>query len=255
MMLRERRSLEREGQARLFDMTPPPAPLRPDQLPLFASLSPPAREALLANALTHSVPPGSVLFDQGDAPTFQYILLSGAVHLFGRSSDGREVLIEAVGPPELILPAAVATASPALTQARTVGPARLLLIEAAAFRAAVDADPALAKAVIASLSGQFRRMVRQIKNLKLRTANQRVGCYVLALAQRQRSETVTLPHEKGLIASELGMSRESFSRALGALQQEGLVVRGEVLTIADRERLAAACGPDPLIDGDELAGA
>lgn len=225
-----------------------PDPLRPDQLPLLANLPAPTREALLAKALTHSVASGTMLFDQGDVPTFQHVLLSGAVHLIGRSSDGREVLVEVVEPPELILPAAVATASPALTQARTVGPARLLLIEAAAFRVALEADPALAKAVIASLSGQFRRMVRQIKNLKLRTANQRVGCYVLALARRQGSGTVILPHEKGLIASELGMSRESFSRALAALQAEGLTVRGDVLTIVDLARLEACSSPDPLID-------
>ncbi len=71
-------------------------------------------------------------------------------------------------------------------QARVLEPARFLLIAAAPFRAAVMGEPALAQALIASLAGQFRRMVRQIKNLKLRSAPQRVGCYILALARRAR---------------------------------------------------------------------
>lgn len=223
-------------------------PLRPEQLPLLAGLGDAARNALLEKALTHRVAPGTVLLEQGEAPTFQYILLSGAVHLFGRSADGREVLVEVVEPPDLVLPAAVLAQSPALTQARTLGGAQLLLIEAQAFRDAVATFPALGQAVIASLSGQFRRMVRQIKNLKLRTANQRVGCYVLTLADRNGSDTVTLPYEKGLIASELGMSRESFSRALATLSHEGLSGRGNTLTIVDRSRLEAVSRPDPLID-------
>lgn len=95
-------------------------------------------------------------------------------------------------------------------------------------------------------------MVRQIKNLKLRSSTQRVGCYVLTLSRRQGAKShVVLPHEKSLIASELGITRESFSRALAALQQDGITVRGDTIAIVDAERLAAACGPDPLIDPDE----
>ncbi|WP_366511215.1 helix-turn-helix domain-containing protein [Mesorhizobium sp.] len=61
-------------------------------------------------------------------------------------------------------------------------------------------------------------MVRQIKNLKLRSSTQRVGCYALALSKRQGTpDRVVLPYEKMLIASELGIVRESFSRALSHL--------------------------------------
>jgi len=112
----------------------------------------------------------------------------------------------------------------------------------------------LAQAVIGSLAGQFRRLVRQIKNLKLRTASERVGCYLLALSRRQGTpHRAVLPYEKSLIASELGMTRESFSRSLSALQAEGIAVQGETIAISDATRLAAACGLDPLIDGPEGA--
>jgi CRP/FNR family transcriptional regulator, transcriptional activator FtrB len=159
------------------------------------------------------MPCGTLLFEQGDMPSFQHVVLSGSVQLFGRSSIGREVLIEIVEPPDLVIPAAVVTASPYLMRARVPEPARLLLIHAAAFRCAVEREPLLAHAVIASLAGQFRRLVRQIKNLKLRSASERVGCYLLALSQRQGTpDLAVLPYEKNLIASELGMTRESFYR-------------------------------------------
>ena len=60
-----------------------------------------SRAELLQNAVVHAVTPGTVLFEQGEMPTFQYVVLAGSVHLLGRSSAGREVLIEVVEPPDL----------------------------------------------------------------------------------------------------------------------------------------------------------
>ncbi len=218
----------------------------------FAGVAPSARADLLRSAVVHTVPAGAVLFEQGAPPTMQNMLLSGAVHLLGRSSGGEEVLVETVEPPDFLLPAAVVTDAPYLLRARTLEPCRLMLIPAETFRTIVLRDPALAQQVIGSLAGQFRRMVRQIKNLKLRSTTERVGCYLLNLAHGQGTpRRAVLPYEKNLVASELGMTRESFSRALAALQAEGIAVDGEIISIADPKRLAVRCGLDPLIDDPE----
>jgi CRP/FNR family transcriptional regulator, transcriptional activator FtrB len=223
-----------------------------ENLPLLNSLSRSSRLQLLRHGVLHGVGPGTLLFEQGEMPTFQHVVVAGSVHLFGRSSAGREVLIEVVSPPDLVIPAAVVTGAPYLMRARVSEPSRLLLIEADAFRSAVAREPMLAQEVILSLAGQFRRLVRQIKNLKLRTASERVGCYLVALSQRQGTlHRAILPYEKNLIASELGITRESFSRALSALKSVGVTVRNDTISIRDRTRLAAACGLDPLIDGPE----
>ena len=224
----------------------------PESLPLLAALPTPCRARLLERAVVHSVTPGTILFEQGETPNFQIIVLAGSVQLMGRSSAGREVLIEAVAPPDLIIPAAVLTASPYLLRACAPEASRLLMIQAETFRAAALHEPALAQAVIGSLSGQFRRMVRQIKNLKLRSVAERTGCYLLGLARQQGTpHQAVLPYSKQLIASELGMTRESFSRTLSALQTDGISVEGDLIRIHDPARLAAACKLDPLIDGPE----
>lgn len=220
-----------------------------EALPLLQALPSASRAKLTQNAVVHAVTPGTVLFEQGDVPTFQHVVLAGSVHLLGRSSAGREVLIEVVEPPALIMPAAVATGSPYLMRARVPEPSRLLLIHAGVFRAVMLREPLLAQEVIGSLAGQFRRLVRHVKNLKLRSGGDRVGCYLLALSKRQGTpHRAILPYEKNLIASELGMTRESFSRALSQLQAEGVTVKDATITIQDAKRLATACGLDPLID-------
>jgi CRP/FNR family transcriptional activator FtrB len=228
------------------------AELSPEDLPLFRALPARRRNRLLRDTIQHSVPAGTILFEQGDVPNFQLVVMSGSAHLFGRSAGGREVLIETVNAPDLIIPAAVVTGSPYLMQARVPELSRFLLIPAGAFREAVADEPMLAQTVIHSLAQQFRRMVRQIKNLKLRSSTERVGCYLLALSTRQGTpDRALLPYGKHLIASELGITRESFSRALSSLEQAGIRVEGQTIMILDSARLAAECGPDPLIDGAE----
>ena len=84
----------------------------PSALPQFAALAPAARARLLDVAMVHAVSAGTVIFDQGESPTFQQVVLSGSVHLFGRSSENREVLIGVVEPPDFVVPAATPVASP-----------------------------------------------------------------------------------------------------------------------------------------------
>ena len=72
----------------------------PEALPLFRTLSEAKRADLLRNAVVHGVSAGTILFEQGEVPNFQLVVLSGSVQLFGRSAEGREVLIEAVHAPD-----------------------------------------------------------------------------------------------------------------------------------------------------------
>lgn len=230
-----------------------PAVMTPEELPILRGLTDSHRRQIMENTMLHTVPAGTVLFEQGDTPNFQIVVMSGSVQLFGRSTSGREVLVEVVSPPDLIIPAAVVTGAPYLMRARVPEPSTFLLIQARTFRDLVASDLALANSLIGSLSTQFRRMVRQIKNLKLRSAVQRIGCYLLTLSKRQGTpEKAILPYEKNLIASELGITRESFSRVLASLENHGIRIDGQTIWIEDAELLARECVPDPLIDDREL---
>jgi len=90
------------------------------------------------------------------------------------------------------------------------------------------------------------------KNLKLRSAEERVGCYLVALlGQSDGDIAVRLPIEKRLIASQLGMRRETFSRVLAGMAKFGIVIHGDVMRIADAAAARARFPLEPLIDGPE----
>jgi CRP/FNR family transcriptional activator FtrB len=210
-----------------------------------------ALDALAAEAMLHRMPAGSLVFEQAETPAFAQFLLAGSVELLG-VRDQVETLIELLQPIDLIVPAAVVGGQPYLMRARVYEEAHLLLIRAEAFRQAVASDRALCRAVLGCLAAQFRRQVRVAKNLKLRSAEERVGCYLVALLRRDAGPvTIKLPIEKRLIASQLGMTRETFSRVLSGMARFGIRVVGDVLQIEDSTAARARFPLDPLIDGSE----
>lgn len=208
-------------------------------------------DALAAQAVMHRVPAGSLLFEQAERPNFAQFLLEGSIELLG-ARDRIETLIELVRPVDLIIPAAVFGDRPYLMRARVYEEAHLLMVPAQTFREAVSFDHALCRAALGCLTSQFRRQVRIQKNLKLRSAEERVGCYLVSLLGSSDAEvTVRLPIEKHLIASQLGMTRETFSRTLSSMARFGMNIHGEVVH-AENAALARAHFPlDPLIDGPE----
>ena len=94
--------------------------------------------------------------------------------------------------------------------------------------------------------------MRLEKNLRLRSAEERVGCYLVSLLGASVADiTVRLPIEKHLIASQLGMTRETFSRALSGMARFGMLVRGDTVQVANAAAARARFPIDPLIDGSE----
>ncbi len=210
-----------------------------------------ALDLLAHQAVLHGMPAGSTLFEQAETPAFALLLASGTVELLA-VRGAEETLVELVRGPDLLLPAAVLNRQPYLLRARVLSDARIVMIQAETFRDAVAADHALCLAVLACQAAQFRRQIKHAKNLQLRSAEERVGCYLLKLVDNSPpGATARLPLEKRLIASQLGITRETFSRTLAAVARYGVRVDGDAVHLVDAAAARARFQLDPLIDGRE----
>jgi CRP/FNR family transcriptional regulator, transcriptional activator FtrB len=219
--------------------------------PWLASVPARTLGRLAEHSVLHRVPSGSRLFEQAEIPAFAEILVGGSVELLGVRGE-EETRIGLVQPVDLLLPAAVLTRRPYLLRARVLEEAHILMIQAEEFRVAVSEDHALCIAVLACQAAQFRRQVKQAKNMRLRSAEERVGCYLLRLLEAgPPGPSVRLPLGKRSIASELGMTRETFSRTLASIARYGLRVDGDAVRIEDLAAARARFSLDPLIDGPE----
>jgi CRP/FNR family transcriptional activator FtrB len=222
-----------------------------DAIPWLSGVSDATKRRLADQALLIQMPSGAQLFEQAETPAFAQFLLSGTIELLAVRGD-EETLVELLRPVDLILPAAVLSHLPYLVRARVRDYATLLLIQADGFRRAVAEDHAICLAVLACQAVQFRRQMKMAKAIRLRSAEERVGSYLLALAEANNGwPKIRLPVEKRQIAAQLGMSRETFSRALPAVSRHGLRVSGDTLYAHDLAAARRAFPLDPLIDGPE----
>lgn len=212
------------------------------RLPLFCDLSPGLLAEITVDASVTRVARGDVIFRQGDPPSALRVVLDGEVGLTGTVTDGGETMVEILKAGESFIAAAVLTEKPFLMSAVALQPSRILSLPGERFRRDVREKPDLAYVMLTSLSRHFRSLVREVKDLKLKSAAQRLALYLLGLtARREGSTIVRLPHSKSVIAARVGVRPETLSRAFTHLKAYGVVVDGNAVSIADIPSLRAYC--------------
>lgn len=191
---------------------------------------------------THRYDRNQLLFCQGDAAEYFYIVLEGWVRIFRSLPDGGEVTVSLFTRGESLAEAAIFAGSTYPVTGVTADISRLVLVSATGIRAALDDDPKLGLNMMASMSAKMQLLVRQLEQVSHSTTKQRVAAFLLTLADRQHTMDIRLPLDKHLIAARLGMQPETFSRALNKLKAEGVRTEGEIVHLSNLKRLKQVLG-------------
>lgn len=220
-------------------------------LPLFSDCSNDTFRTLTAGAFLQRFPAGTTLLLEGDQVDFLYVLLDGIVELEGTWND-KETTLAVLRPVSTFILAAVVLDADGLMSARTVERSDILMLSGAAIRRVMNEDARFAVAVAQEMAGCYRGLVRTLKNHKLRGGLERLANYLITQRLRQGGDaTFTLPHEKRMLASLLGMTPENLSRSLAALNDYGVETNGPQVTITRPQALERLAKPDPLIDNHQ----
>ncbi len=221
-------------------------------LPAFRDLPEDLLSEIEAISDVVTVEHGEEVCRQGAVPTHLYYVLEGQIALSSTAPDGTTAVVEVIHPAGDFVLASVMLGRHHLQAAHVVSRGRLIAIEAEALRGLVKQRPELSRALLLSLSRDFRNVIRQVRDLKVRTTAQRLGCYLLALVPDPGAveASIRLPFEKGLLAGRLGCRQENLSRAFAALRELGVETRGSRVTLHDIPRLTAYAMPDYLNDPD-----
>lgn len=203
-------------------------------LPLFDGIQPELLCRLLADSTTLSRRRNTLLFSAGDPADCFYIVLEGAVKLFALAQDGRESIVEIFGPGTSFAEAAMLSIGKFPLHAEVIENATLIRVGRRAFLHTLQSDHALAYRMLAALVRWNRRLAGEIWDLKELSPWQRVAEFLLSQAEDAEGEaTVWLPFNKEVLASRVGIRRESLSRVLGRLRALGVQTAGNAIRIGD----------------------
>lgn len=209
--------------------------------PILRAVSREIVERLAIGAFVQSLPKGTLLFEQGQDAEFLHILLEGRCGLVGYRTDGEECIVEIMHAGDSFILPAVMLEAPYLMGARTLETSRIVMIAAETLRRAINVEPELMRAFAFELARYWRILVRQIKDLKLRTAPERIAAHLSALSKDRKngSAVVHIDEDFRTIAARLGMTPETWSRSIRQLDTIGVRSSGKTIEISDIENLRA----------------
>ena len=202
--------------------------------PLFEGLAPEVTRAFVGDARAALFETRTLLFSQGDPADSVFVVLAGQVRLFTLTADGRESILEFIAPGQSFAEAAMFGSGRLPVNAEAASGTRLVRIPAQAILAGIDAEAVLARKMMDSLARRQRRLIGLISGLKLRSPGQRLAAALLALSTVDFGPaTVHLGVTKAKLASHIGITPESLSRAMARLRDVGVTCHGQKVTIAD----------------------
>lgn len=186
------------------------------------------------------------IFFEGDPPEALYIVWAGRVKLLRHSREGRDVVLDVMGPERLLGEMAVFEGAPYDFTAQAMEPTALVTIARQDFLALLRRFPRLSLAVIAELGRRLRSASDLVHSLAVERVERRVARVLLKMADAAGKPAdgggtlidVTLTRQD--VADMAGTTVETAIRTMSRLRRQGMLdtKRGRVV-ILDWGRLQA----------------
>ena len=206
-------------------------------VPLFAGLSEPDLDDLMAIVRINEHPRGELLFSDGEEAAGFFIVLDGKVKVYKLSPEGKERILHVIQPGGTFAEAAIFGEGLYPAYAEPLQASQLLFLPKEAFLALLRDNSRVSINMIAGLSKFLRQFANQIEDLTFKDVPSRLARYLMDLS-RGVKRTVVLPISKSQLASNLGTVSETLSRTLRKLSEDDLIsVSGKTVEIIDFDRL------------------
>jgi CRP/FNR family cyclic AMP-dependent transcriptional regulator len=186
--------------------------------PIFADLEPEAFEQLCRYAKHSTLKRGTTLFSKGDPGISLYAVIAGTVKMSISSSEGRNAILNIIGPGEIFGEMALLDGGARSADAIANSNCELFVIDRREFIPFVKSQPALAMKFIELLCERLRRTSDQVEQIILQNLPGRLASALLRLSEKHKfapqGRTIAITQQE--ISEMVGMTRESINKQLRA---------------------------------------
>ena len=186
------------------------------QHPIFRELEPDALDQLCRYAKPTSLKRGATIFSKGDPGSSLYAVISGTVKISVSSPDGRNAILNLIGPGEIFGEVAVLDGGERTADATASTNCEILVIDRREFLPFVKQQPVLAMKFIELLCDRLRCTSDQVEQVILQDLPRRLASALLGLTEKRKldpsSRTIAITQQE--ISEMVGMTRESINKQL-----------------------------------------
>jgi CRP-like cAMP-binding protein len=186
---------------------------------------------------------GSVIFLEGTPIFGLYCLSNGKIKLSKTELDGKEVILQIMGPDEIIAHRCFFSREEFATSATALEDSEIILIEKSLVLNSIENDPDISKAFLVYLGEQLELSDIRVSSLMRKKVAGRIAEFFLnmnnefgTLEEGTRKLDIHLSRDE--IASIVGTSAETVTRFMTEFKESGIISeRDKIFYINDREKL------------------
>ncbi len=204
----------------------------------FKGLSVELLEELVGIGVVKHYEKGEEVFGEGERAYGFFYVIEGLVKIYKLSSKGKEQIIHLFGRGEVFGEVVLAGQESYPAFAQAVAPTDLLFFEKKRLLTLLQRRHDLCLNLIVLFAQRLRLLVRQIENLTLRDAGERLLLYLWDLSRDGAKTILPLEISKSQLALLLGITPETLSRLFQKFKNEGILeLKGKEIHLRSPEAL------------------
>jgi CRP-like cAMP-binding protein len=212
---------------------------------VFRGLKPDTVQHIIEPATAIMLRPHQMVMRQDDPATAFFIVIDGWIKISRNNQSGGETVIDMMRKGDSFAEAVAFSGGRYIATAEAVNAARVGRIPADHLIRCIRETPDIAVAMIASVSQRMHYLVQQVEQLKAQSGVQRVAEFLASLSIAEHGCcALALPYDKVIIASRLGLTPESLSRAFAKLRGVGVTVNASQVNVRDIVELRRIAADD-----------
>ena len=194
-------------------------------IPLFANLEESASDEIARLLIDRKFPKDAVIFEEGSAGDYMYLIREGQVKVTKMSDDGREKILEMLGSGDFFGEMSLLDRQPRSASIKTTQPCLLLALSRQDFLELLRQNSAVAMEMIRVMARRLRETDEQIGGLLFERVESRARRILLRMAkdpapdEAGRRITPAITHQQ--LADMVGTSRETITRVVKDLKDSG----------------------------------
>ena len=214
------------------------------RVPIFGALNEDCLQRVAAIMIEKSYSRKSIVFHEGDHGDTLYIIKGGRIKIAKVAIDGREKTLTILQPGDFFGEMAIFDNMPRSATAEAIdNDVRLFGLNKKDFERLIHEYPSIALRIMKDLTRRIRQINQQVEDLAFKDVHGRVSSTLHQLLETEEQisgqtlSRLRMTHQD--LANMVGSSRETVTRALNRLQNEGIIaISHQQIQILDRDYLA-----------------